>query len=87
MSERNVIAEDARIEEIISAIKAYDPLAIARVTRDTYEGEDLYVYVYTDQDSVDLLRHVAEATVRLSEEEDFHVTVLPMKMGDLDSVR
>ena len=85
MSERSVISEDIRIEEVISAVKAYDPLAIARVTRDTYEGEDLYVYVYTDQDSVDLLRHVAEATVWLSEEEDFHVTVLPMKKGEMDS--
>ena len=82
MTERTPAVEDVRVEEVISSIKAYDPVAIVRATRDTYEQEDLYLYVYTDRDSVDLLRHVAGVTVRLSEEDDFHVIVLPMKRSE-----
>ena len=82
MSEQTAAVEDVRVEEVISSIKAYDPFAIVRVTRDTYEQEDLYLYVYTDRDSVDLLRHVTEVTIRLSVEDDFHVIVLPMKRSE-----
>ena len=84
MSGRSATVEDACVEEVITAIKEYDPSAIIRATQDTYEEEDIYLYVYTDRDSVDLLRHVAEVTVRLSEEEDFHVVVLPMRKDDGD---
>ena len=82
MTERTATVEDVRVEEVISSIKAYDPFAIVRATRDTYEQEDLYLYVYTDRDSVDLLRHVTEVTIRLSVEDDFHVIVLPMKRSE-----
>lgn len=85
MSEREAIVEDVASEKVIKAIKAYDPFAIIRSSEDTYEEEDLYVYVYTDRDSVELLRSVAEVTVRLSEEEDFHVVILPMRKDEIEA--
>ena len=87
MSEREAVVEDVLVEEVVKAIKAYDPFAIIRSSADTYEDEDLYVYVYTDRDSVELLRSVAEVTVRLSEEEDFHVVILPMRKDEIEGER
>ena len=86
MTERAATETDMRVEEVIAAIRSYDATAIIRVTKDTYEGEDVYLYVHTDRDSVDLLRHVAEVTVRLSEEQGFHAIVLPMGKSEAEGV-
>ena len=67
------------VDQVCTQIKEIDPDAAIRVTRDTFEDEDIDVLVYT---SSDLIPKMSDETARLAvdilAEEGYHILVLPM---------
>ena len=69
--------EELLVERVINKIKQVDPTAEVKVTFDTLEDEDLIILVYTDQSTLDIVRHTAPDTVDIAAHNGLDILVLP----------
>lgn len=69
--------EQALVDSVIQKIKEFDPQAIVQVADDTLEHEDVFIIVYTDKPSLDIIQHIGPYTTDILMNEDLDILVVP----------
>lgn len=69
--------EQALVDRVIQKIKEFDPQAIVKVADDTLEHEDVFIIVYTDKPSLDIIQHIGPYTADILMNEDLDILVVP----------
>lgn len=71
------LGEHELVDRVIQHIKEFDPQAIVKVTDDTIEHEDVFIIVYTDKPSLDIIQHIGPYTTDILMNEDLDILVVP----------
>jgi hypothetical protein len=69
--------EHGLVDRVIQKIKEFGPLAIVQIADDTLEHEDILLYVYTDQASLDIIHHTTACLGDILLHEDLDILVIP----------
>ena len=67
----------ALVDRVIQKIKEFDPQAIVKVADDTLEHEDVFIVVYTDKPSLDIIQYIVPYTADILVNEDLDILVVP----------